>query len=58
MLTMMEFMQRECDRQARKILEKFKEHREFDMKAQQVQQALMFHKATSTEKYFLCFVSL
>ena len=50
MLTMMEFLQRECDRQARKILEYFKKNREFDMKAQQVQQALMFQKATTTEK--------
>ena len=50
MLTMMEFLQRECDRQARKILEHFKKHREFDMKAQQVQQALMFQKAATTEK--------
>ena len=47
---MMEFLQRECDRQARKILEHFKKRREFDMKAQQVQQALMFQKAATTEK--------
>lgn len=49
-LKMMEFIQRECDRQARKILENFRQHREFDMKAQQVQQFLMFQKAATTEK--------
>ena len=30
MITMMQAIQKECDRQARKIIEHFKKHRDFD----------------------------
>ena len=32
LMVMIEYLQKECDRQARKVLEKFKEVREFDKK--------------------------
>lgn len=36
----MEEIQKECDVQAKKIVENFKEHRDFDTKSQQVLQSL------------------
>ena len=35
LMVMIEYLQKECDRQARKVLEKFKEVREFDKKVLQ-----------------------
>ena len=32
MIIMMEYLQKECDRQARKVIAKFKENREFEKK--------------------------
>ncbi|XP_074645003.1 conserved oligomeric Golgi complex subunit 4-like [Tubulanus polymorphus] len=41
MFNMLQHIQKECDRQTRKIIEQFKEKREFEKKTQQVQQSLM-----------------
>ena len=51
MFTMMKYLQKECDRQARKILQHFRKHREFDVRTQQVQQSFMLGKTNvATEK--------
>ena len=47
---LLEFLQRECDRQSRSIINKFKELRQFDAKAQMVQQSLMNYKSIQLEK--------
>ena len=40
MLALMEELQKECDTQAKKIVDNFVNHREFDNKSQQVMQSL------------------
>ncbi|XP_071496788.1 conserved oligomeric Golgi complex subunit 4-like [Diadema antillarum] len=40
LFTMIEYLQKECDRQAQKVINTFVEQRDFDRKAQQVQQSL------------------
>ena len=47
---LLEFLQVECDRQSRAIISKFKELRQFDAKAQLVQQSLMNYKSVQIEK--------
>ncbi|XP_048748000.1 conserved oligomeric Golgi complex subunit 4-like isoform X2 [Ostrea edulis] len=48
---LMKILQKECDRQARQILEKFKLKRDFDSMVQQVQQNAVFHRPNATEKF-------
>ncbi|XP_064640478.1 conserved oligomeric Golgi complex subunit 4-like [Lineus longissimus] len=45
-ITMMQYIQKECDRQTRKIVEAFKKNRDFDRKVQQVQMGL-YHRGPS-----------
>jgi hypothetical protein len=49
MITMMEHIQKECDRQTRKIVEAFKRNRDFDRKVQQVQMGL--YQRSPSERY-------
>ncbi|OWF48034.1 conserved oligomeric Golgi complex subunit 4-like [Mizuhopecten yessoensis] len=48
---LLKFLQKECDRQSRKILQEFKRKRMFDFILQQVQQNMVFHKPNSTDKF-------
>ncbi|XP_052818537.1 conserved oligomeric Golgi complex subunit 4-like [Mya arenaria] len=50
LFTLVKILQKECDRRTRKIIEQFKNKRDFDLRVQQVQQCLMFHKQPATEK--------
>ncbi|XP_067651434.1 conserved oligomeric Golgi complex subunit 4-like [Haliotis asinina] len=50
LLILLKILQKECDRQSRKIVEQFKSKREHEHKVRQVQQSLMIQKQTSTEK--------
>ncbi|KAL5021531.1 hypothetical protein ScPMuIL_000686 [Solemya velum] len=50
LITLLKILQKECDRQVRKIVEKFKDKREFDLRLQQVQQQMMQNKFASAEK--------
>ncbi|XP_052232014.1 conserved oligomeric Golgi complex subunit 4-like isoform X2 [Dreissena polymorpha] len=50
LLILVKLLQKECDRQTRKIIEQFKNKRDFDLRVQQVQQCLMFVKQPASEK--------
>ncbi|KAL3859523.1 hypothetical protein ACJMK2_009739 [Sinanodonta woodiana] len=50
LFTLLKIIQKECDRQSRKILGEFKSKRDFDSRLQQVQQSLIFHKHLAVEK--------
>ena len=47
---MVKILQKECDRQSRKIVEQFRNKRDFDQRVNQVKQNLMFHKQPVTER--------
>ncbi|ELU05879.1 hypothetical protein CAPTEDRAFT_225425 [Capitella teleta] len=49
MFVMMQLLQKECDRQSRKVLIQFRNNREFDEKLQKVQQANMQSKTSLAE---------
>ncbi|KAK3086090.1 hypothetical protein FSP39_013397 [Pinctada imbricata] len=51
LFTLMKILQTECDRQSRKIIEKFRHKRDFDRVVQQVQQDSVFHRPNATEKF-------
>lgn len=51
LFSLMKILQKECDRQVRQILEKFKLKRDFDAVVQQVQQNAVFHRPSATEKF-------
>ncbi|KAK3594356.1 hypothetical protein CHS0354_031735 [Potamilus streckersoni] len=50
LITLLKIIQKECDRQSRKILGEFKSKRDFDSRLQHVQQSLIFHKQLTVEK--------
>ncbi|XP_041375070.1 conserved oligomeric Golgi complex subunit 4-like [Gigantopelta aegis] len=50
LIIIMRLLQKECDRQSRKIIEHFKRQREYDRMSQRVHQSLMILKQTSADK--------
>ncbi|KAL4234686.1 Golgi transport complex subunit 4 [Mactra antiquata] len=50
LVILVKILQKECDRQTRKLVEEFRNKRDFDLRVQQVQQSLMFHKQPAIEK--------
>ncbi|KAI0235623.1 Conserved oligomeric Golgi complex subunit 4 [Lamellibrachia satsuma] len=50
MFTMMQYLQKECDRQSRKIIDHFRKQRNLELKLQQVQQSLFHRTLPSAEK--------
>ena len=47
MMTMIQFIQKECDRQAREIFQHFRENRDFDHKAKNSFRVSRTHRHTS-----------
>ncbi|ESO82827.1 hypothetical protein LOTGIDRAFT_108827, partial [Lottia gigantea] len=51
LITLLKILQKECDRQIRKVIDHFKSSREYDKKVKLVQTSLMSQKQNSTENY-------
>jgi len=54
LLTFAKCVQKECDRQARRILEEFKSRRRFDHVISKIQEG-MSQKSVNSEKYVICY---
>ncbi|XP_060563239.1 conserved oligomeric Golgi complex subunit 4-like isoform X2 [Ruditapes philippinarum] len=50
LIMLLSILQKECDRQTRKLVKEFRNKRDFDQRVQQVKQSLMFHKQPTAEK--------
>ncbi|XP_053401877.1 conserved oligomeric Golgi complex subunit 4-like [Mercenaria mercenaria] len=50
LIMLVSILQKECDRQTRRLVKEFRNKRDFDLRLQQVQQSLMFHKQPNAEK--------